>query len=52
VEARFEDSWIGVPFTEDDAREMAERSGFEMRYNHGSGEQDYWLWLFKVNELG
>ena len=51
VEPCLEDSWIGVPFTEDEAREMAVRSGFEMRHHHGSGGQDYWLWLFKVREL-
>ena len=33
--------------TEDQARAMAERCGFEMRYNHGAGEQYYWLWFFK-----
>jgi len=51
VEAQVEDSWIGVPFTEEDAREMAERSGFEMRHHHGAGDQDYWLWFFKAREL-
>src|SRR5689334_16562668 len=51
VEAPLEESWIGVPFTEDEAREMAERSGFHMRHHHGSGTQDFWLWLFKVREL-
>ena len=43
-----DDTWVGVPFTEDDAREMAERCGFEMRYSEGAGEQDYWLWFFKT----
>ncbi len=47
VEAEAEDSWVGVPFTEADARAMAERCGFEMRYQHGAGEQYYWLWFFK-----
>lgn len=42
-----DDSWLGVPFTEADARAMAERCGFEMRYHHGEGEQYYWLWFFK-----
>lgn len=51
IEASAEDTWVGVPFTEDDAREMAERSGFEMRHTRGSGEQDYWLWFFKSREL-
>lgn len=44
-----EDSWVGAPFTEREAREMAERCGFEMRYGSGTGEQDYWLWFFKKN---
>ncbi len=43
----WDDSWLGVPFTQDEAREMAGRCGFEMRYNHGEGEQYYWLWFFK-----
>src|SRR5215471_4240716 len=40
-------SWVGVPFSERDARETAERCGFEMRYQHGAGSQYYWLWFFK-----
>jgi SAM-dependent methyltransferase len=51
VEPNPEDSWVGVPFTEDDAREMAARCGFELRHHHGSGGQDYWLWFFKNREL-
>src|SRR5262249_35031364 len=47
-----DDTWVGVTFTEDDAREMAERCGFEMRYHEGAGSQYYWLWLFKVKEIG
>jgi SAM-dependent methyltransferase len=47
-----DDTWVGVPFTEDDAREMAGRCGFEMRFHEGSGDQDYWLWLFKAKEIG
>ena len=42
-----EDSWVGVPFTEADARALADRCGFEMRYQHGAGDQYYWLWFFK-----
>ena len=41
------DSWLGAFFTEEQAREMAGRCGFEMRYNHGAGDQYYWLWFFK-----
>jgi SAM-dependent methyltransferase len=45
------DSWIGAPFSESDARGMADRCGFEMRYHHGAGDQYYWLWFFKTREL-
>lgn len=40
-------SWVGAPFSERDAREMADRCGFEMRYQYGLGDQYYWLWFFK-----
>jgi len=42
-----EDTWLGVPFSEGDAREMAERCGFEARYMYGAGGQYFWLWFFK-----
>jgi SAM-dependent methyltransferase len=41
------DSWVGAPFTEREAREMADRCGFELRYQYGAGDQYYWLWCFK-----
>jgi hypothetical protein len=44
------DSWLGAFFSEEQARDMAERCGFEMRYNHGAGDQYYWLWYFKKRE--
>ena len=47
VEAETEGSWLGVPFTEQDARQMAGRTGFEMRYHFGAGDQYFWLWYFK-----
>ncbi|MDR3699641.1 MAG: methyltransferase domain-containing protein [Candidatus Sulfopaludibacter sp.] len=40
-------SWVGATFTEQEAREMARRCGFEMRYHNGAGEQYFWLWYFK-----
>jgi SAM-dependent methyltransferase len=40
-------TWLGVSFSEAQARQMAERCGFDLRYNHGAGEQYYWLWFFK-----
>ncbi len=42
-----DDTWLGVPFSEQQARDMAYRCGFEMRYHHGAGEQYFWLWFFK-----
>lgn len=42
-----QNSWVGVSFTERDARQMAERCGFEMRHQYGAGDQYYWLWFFR-----
>jgi SAM-dependent methyltransferase len=42
-----DDSWSGEAFSEDEARQMAQRSGFELRYQCGAGTQYYWLWFFK-----
>jgi ubiquinone/menaquinone biosynthesis C-methylase UbiE len=42
-----DDTWHGVSFSEAQARQMAERCGFEMRYSHGAGVQYFWLWFFK-----
>src|ERR1022692_2695545 len=42
-----QDSWVGESFTGQQAREMAERCGFELRYENGAGDQYYWLWYFK-----
>lgn len=46
-EARPDDTWLGVAFSERQANEMAFRCGFEPRYRHGAGEQYFWLWFFK-----
>ncbi len=51
METSPEDTWLGVPFSKQDACELAERYGFEMRYDSGAGEQYYWLWFFKKVEL-
>src|SRR5262245_1477691 len=40
-------SWVGVSFSESEARAMAERCGFEMRHQYGAGDQYYVLWFFK-----
>jgi cyclopropane fatty-acyl-phospholipid synthase-like methyltransferase len=42
-----EDTWLGVPFSEQDARDMAARCGFEARHMHGAGQQYFWLWFFR-----
>lgn len=47
-----EDTWVGASFSEQGARGLAERCGFEMRYQAGVGEQYYWLWFFKPASAG
>ena len=47
TEPNLDDSWIGEAFSEEDARRLAEHSGFELRYQDGAGSQYYWLWFFK-----
>jgi SAM-dependent methyltransferase len=42
-----DDTWLGVPFSDAQAVEMAYRSNFEPRYRHGAGDQYFWLWFFK-----
>ena len=41
------DTWLGVPFTDADAVEMAQACGFEPRYRRGADSQYFWLWFFK-----
>jgi ubiquinone/menaquinone biosynthesis C-methylase UbiE len=41
------DTWLGVPFSDEEAVRMAEDCGFEARYRHGAGTQYFWLWYFK-----
>jgi SAM-dependent methyltransferase len=42
-----EDTWLGLPFSDADAVEIARECGFEPRYRHGAGSQYFWLWFFK-----
>jgi ubiquinone/menaquinone biosynthesis C-methylase UbiE len=37
------DTWVGVGFSEDEMREIAGRSGFQIKDSHGAGTQYYWL---------
>ena len=47
IETSESDTWLGMPFSDEQAVAMAERCGFEPRYRHGAGEQYFWLWYFK-----
>jgi hypothetical protein len=47
MDASAHDTWLGVAYAEREVREMAWRRGFQMRYQHGAGTPDYWLWFFK-----
>jgi SAM-dependent methyltransferase len=47
LQTRPDDTWLGVPFSERQAVDMAYRSGFDPRYRHGAGGQYFWLWFFK-----
>src|ERR1051326_1916367 len=42
-----DDTWLGVPFSVEQAAAMADRCGFELRYHYGAGEQYFMLWFFK-----
>lgn len=42
-----DDTWIGVTFSDAQAVELAEKTGFEPRHRHGANEQYFWLWFFK-----
>jgi len=46
-ESNLDDSWIGLSLTEQDARVLAQQTGFDLRHQHGAGSQYYWLWFFK-----
>jgi SAM-dependent methyltransferase len=41
------ETWLGVPFTMEQAQDMASNCGFELRYHAGAGEERFWLWYFK-----
>ncbi len=45
-----DDTWLGAPFSDEQAVAMARRCGFEPRYRHGAGQQYFWLWYFKTGE--
>jgi SAM-dependent methyltransferase len=47
METKPDDTWLGAPFSERQAVDMALRCGFDPRYRYGAGEQYFWLWFFK-----
>lgn len=47
LESSPDQTWLGAPFSEEQARQMADRCGYELRFSHGAGEQYFWLWFFK-----
>jgi SAM-dependent methyltransferase len=47
MQTKPDDTWLGVPFSERQAMDMAYRCGFDPRYRHGAGGQYFWLWFFK-----
>lgn len=40
-------TWFGWMVSSEDARRLAEQTGYELRYEDGADKQNYWLWLFK-----
>ncbi len=47
METEAGDTWLGVPFSDDQAVAMAKQCGFEPRHRHGAGGQYFWLWFFR-----
>lgn len=47
IESSPNDTWLGVPFSDDEAARMGDACGFEPRHRHGAGTQYFWLWYFK-----
>ena len=47
IKSQPDDTWVGAPFSERQANDMAQRCGFDPRYRYGAGDQYFWLWFFK-----
>ena len=41
------DTWLGAPFSLDDAKQLAGDCGFELRFHVGEGQERFWLWFFR-----
>ncbi len=42
-----DDTWIGAPYTIEQATKLANDCGFELRDHHGVSSQYFWLWFLK-----
>ena len=47
IRADFGDTWLGVPFSIEQAQQMAQECGFDLRHHVGAGQERFWLWYFK-----
>jgi SAM-dependent methyltransferase len=47
METAPDDTWLGVPYSDAQAVDLAHRCGFDPRYRHGAGGQYFWLWFFR-----
>jgi ubiquinone/menaquinone biosynthesis C-methylase UbiE len=47
VEVNPQETWVGVPISQARAEQLAAATGFEARYSHGIGQEEFWLWFFK-----
>jgi protein-L-isoaspartate O-methyltransferase len=41
------ETWVGVPISDQQAISCANECGFEARHRVGAGTQEFWLWFFK-----
>lgn len=44
------DTWLGQPYSLEQASDLATGCGFELRHHRGAGTQYFWLWFFKTTE--
>jgi SAM-dependent methyltransferase len=47
VEVNPEETWVGVPISQEKAEDLATRHDFEPRYSVGADTEEFWLWFFR-----
>ena len=47
-----DETWLGAPWSEEQAVAMAQHCGFDPRYRVGAGQERFWLWFFKCPPAG